>query len=168
MKTICYAIGLITDRVPRARTTLDQESFLPSTTRAFNDVSLSIRNAPSVSSFKRQLFSTSNNVPQYFYFGKRRYQILHTRLRTNCTSLSDALFIKNIVPSPLCTCGQREKVAHCQMYNAVRAIMINTINQYCRVSLSTILFGNASLSDVMNENIFLAVLNYIEKSKRFD
>ena len=159
-------------RVPRARTSLYYDSFLPSTTRAFNELSPLIRNAPTISSFKKQLSEPLRKIPKYFYSGKRKSQVLHTRLRTNCSSLADDLFSKNIVQSPLCACGQRETsshfLLHCPRYTNIRITMINSVRAYCNATLHTLLFGNSSISDEANECIFLAVQKFIELSKRFD
>ena len=66
--------------------------------REWNGLSEEIRNASSVSVFKSRL-DQNVIVPQihkYFYIGDRRLQMLHTRLRTNCSSLNQDLFRKNI------------------------------------------------------------------------
>ena len=43
-----------------------------------------------------------NTVPKYFYAGGSKFQFLHTRLRTGCSSLNNNLFLENITESPLC------------------------------------------------------------------
>ena len=53
-------------RAPRARTSLYYDSFLPATFRAFNELPISLRNAATVSSFKRELFTLTNIVTPYF------------------------------------------------------------------------------------------------------
>ena len=50
----------------------------------------------SVNSLKRSLNRGATVLPKYYYSGNRKFQILHTRLRTNCSSLSNDLFLKNI------------------------------------------------------------------------
>ena len=45
-------------------------------------------------------------VPQHFYSGCRKSQILLTRLRTHCSALNFDLFVKNIVDSHLYRCGR--------------------------------------------------------------
>ena len=159
-------------QVPRARTSLYYDSFLPSTVRAYNSLPLPLRNSTSLSSFKRQLFMSNDKVPAYFYCGVRKNQILHTRLRTNCSSLAADLFSKNIIPSPICSCGQRETTYHyffqCMNYDNLRPLLLNEISIYCPVTLETVLKGSEALTAEENEIIFLAVHCFIEKSKRFD
>ena len=86
-----------------ARTKLYSESFLPSVVREWNDLSLEIRNSTSLPSFKTAIGRhDTHSIPIYYYTGYRKAQILHTRLRTNCSCLNLTLFQKNIVDSPLC------------------------------------------------------------------
>ena len=89
-----------------ARTSLYYNSFLPSTLRDWNALTPDQQNAPSLASFKR-LIRKTNRCPSYYYAGTRKWQIHHTRLRTEC-ALNQHLFRKNIVASPLCQCGLQE------------------------------------------------------------
>ena len=63
------------------------------------------KQAPSVASFKHRLNRDLNKPPIYFNAGTRRGQILHTRLRLECSSLNAHLYRKNLVPEPTCQCG---------------------------------------------------------------
>ncbi len=69
-------------QVPRARTSLYSNSFLPSVVRAFNELPESSKQADSVASFKHKL-SNRTSVPKHFFFGNRKLKLLLTRLRTN-------------------------------------------------------------------------------------
>ena len=88
-----------------ARTSLYYNSFLPSTIRAWNNLPIEAKQMESVNAFKYVLKKKYVPVPKYFYTCKRKVETLHTRLRTNCSSLNLALFIKNISDFPMCTCG---------------------------------------------------------------
>ncbi len=155
-------------QVPRARTTLYSNSFLLPSFRAFNDLPDSIKHADSVNSFKRMLSSNLSIVPKHFLYGNRKSQVLLTRLRTKCSSLSHDLFGKNIVPSPKCSCGQVETTHHyffnCNRYNHIRPILFDQISRYSPVSLEVLLKGNSSLSYDDNTSIFSAVFSFIERS----
>ena len=67
-----------------ARTQQYYQSFLSSTTRDWNALSLEAKQSDSVHSFKRYLAKDNTSVPYHFYIGSRQSQILHTRLQTNC------------------------------------------------------------------------------------
>ena len=84
--------------------------FLPSTIREWNNLSPETKQSVTVNSFKVCLNKDKQQVPTYHYTGNRSAQILHTRLRTNCSSLNFYLFTKNVIDSPLCGCGSIENV----------------------------------------------------------
>ena len=69
-------------------------SFLPSVIREWNSLSEETRNASSVSAFKSRLDQnvTVPEIPKYFYIGHSRLQMLHTRLRTNRSSLNQDVY----------------------------------------------------------------------------
>ena len=88
----------------RARTNLYFNSF-PSTIRAWNELPDEIKGASTVSAFKYQLNKHKKPPPMYFHAGTRKGQILHTRIRMECSSLNSHLYSKNIINSPSCSCG---------------------------------------------------------------
>ena len=72
-----------------ARTTLYYNSFLPSTVRAWNNVNDEAKQSNSVNTLKCFLNKDKTRIPKHFYVhGSRKAHVLHTRLRTNCSSLS--------------------------------------------------------------------------------
>ena len=76
------------------RTNLYYNSFLPSVIRDWNELPAVVRQLDSVCSFKNYLNRDFTPVPKYYLTGNRKSQILHTRLRTNCSSLNNDLFLK--------------------------------------------------------------------------
>ena len=159
-------------RTVRCRTSLYQNSFLPSSIQHWNSLDIAVRNSPSLSSFKHNLTSERIQTSKHFYYGKRKTQILHTRLRTGCSGLKYDLFRKNIVESPFCTCGRNETTSHyffeCPKYIVLRAHLLNTVSNLCTPSLGVLLCGNLDLSNEANEEIFKAVHKFIDNSKRFE
>ena len=133
-----------------ARTNQYLHSFLRSTVRAWNNLPNDVKQRTSVNSFKYNLKPEKIQTPKHFYFGSRKAQILHTRLRTNCSSLNLDLFHRNITESPLCHCGSVEDSQHfffhCRTYHQHRIELLNTIAQYMNLSLQLLLYGNPSLS----------------------
>ena len=104
-----YSLGNSNDlQTIDARTSLNYNSFLPSTVRAWNNVKDEAKQSNSVNTFKCFLNKDKTRIPKHFYVGSRKAQVLHTRLRTNCSSLNLDLFLKNISDSPLCRCGSVE------------------------------------------------------------
>lgn len=154
-----------------SRTVLYSNSFLPSTVRDWNNLPGEVRQIDSIDTFKQFLNRERERVPKYFYHGNRRGQILHTRLRTNCSNLNNDLYLKNINDSPLCQCGSVETTYHyffeCPMYTRQRTALFNSISQHHNVTLNLLLFGQASLSDETNTTIFETVQTYLLHTKRF-
>ena len=160
-------------QIPRDRTLLHQSSIVPTVTRMFNDLSSYVKDAPSVSAFKYRLNKTMPTpiIPKYYSWGKRKTQIWHARLRTNCSSLSHDLYCKNILDSPNCICGERETAHHfffiCDRFNQIRTQMIDQISTICTPTLDIMLFGNHNFNYNTNVSIFASVHRFIEQSKRF-
>ena len=105
-------------------------------------------------SFKRLLdLDKPPKPPDYFLTGSRKAQILHTRLRTDCSSLNGHLFSKGLINSPNCACGQLESVCHyllyCNIYAAQRQRMFQELYQLHNqfpVNKNLLLFGDTELS----------------------
>ena len=146
-------------------------SFLPSVTRIWNGLPEDKRNSPSVAAFKSKLTSNIKKPPAYYYSGTRLGQIHHTRLRLNCSSLHQHLFLKNITDNPQCECGADEDTKHffltCYRFRNLRQELLNKISTFCQPTLDVILYGSTDLSVEENKLIFLAVQDFILKSKRF-
>ena len=155
----------------RARTNLYYNSFLPSTLRQWNNLSIETKSSVSLNSFKFNLKKDRPSVPRYYYFGNRKAQSLHARLRTGCSSLNLDLFLKNISESPMCSCGSIENTQHfffhCNLYHRQRTLLLNSVANYCTPTLHILLHGDSSMPDNTNENIFRHVHEFITDSKRF-
>ena len=155
----------------RTRTSLYYNSFLPSTLRQWNDLSSETRQSTSLNSFKRLLKMDKISVPQYYYYGNRKAQMLHTRLRTGCSALNFDLFIKNISDSPMCVCGSIENVQHfffhCNLFHRQRVLLLNAVSNLCTPTVNVLLQGDQSLTNETNANIFQHVHDFIISSKRF-
>ena len=129
-----------------------------------------IKSAPSVASFKFRLNRDLHKPPKYFNSGTRQGQILHARLRMECSSLNANLYKKNIVPSPSCSCGGFESTYHyffkCPNYSIIRSRYLpNNLNEF---STNDLLFGQPNLSETDNQILFSKVQDFILHSKRFE
>lgn len=169
-----YGLRNATDiRTINAHTSQYFNSFLPSVIRDWNSLPNDDKNVDTTDSFKKRLSQSRVAVPNYFYTGARKPQTLHTRLRTKCSSLNYDLFLKNIIDSPLCGCGsgEIENAEHfflrCRLYGEFRADLLETVSQYCAISLPVLLNGEETLSLDSNIAIFEAVQKFILLSKRF-
>ena len=153
----------------RAHSDLFLNSFFPSSIRAWTDLPHDIRNAPSVASFKYKLNRNLNAPPKFYNAGSRKGQILHARLRLECSSLNSDLFRKHIVPSPSCQCGGFESATHffftCPIFtNARQRYLPDNLENFTAREL---LFGKENATEQDNQSLFLQVQDFIIKSGRF-
>ena len=118
-----------------------------------------------------QLNSNRNPPPRYYSEDKGLAQILLSRLRTNCSSLNQHLYSKNIVQSVLCARGSiKDKghfLLHCPLYHNYRQDMLRSMSRLCQPSLNTLLYGNDKLSFGDNKHICISVQEFIVKTKIF-
>ena len=156
----------------RANSQLYYYSFLPSTVRDWNELPEQTRNSQTLNIFKYRLNANLSKPPSYYNVGKRIDQIYHARLRTSCSSLRQHLSSKNIIASPACVCGSIEDTHHyllvCNQFTDFRRNMINSVSTICRPTLRILLYGDPTLTYQQNKCIFLAVHEFIKKTRRFE
>ena len=155
----------------RTRSNFYADYFLPSSVKLWNKLPRGIRNIASVNMFKSKVRKQNKKCPVFYYVGSRMGQILHCRLRMNCSSLNEHLFLRNLVDSPNCSCGYVESTSHflfhCSKYRELRDETISSINCPVAIDTNLLLYGSNMLDDEQNINIFLTVQKFILKSKRF-
>lgn len=156
---------------PISHTVTYSTSFIPSTIRDWNALSQNIKDAQTLNSFKLKLKGTRNHIQPHFdtIQVSRIGQILHTRLRLRCSSLNQELFQKNLVSSPLCSCGSVETPSHffftCTKYVTQRQQHLLSLPH--QLSLSLLLNGDPNESETVNNIIFKHAQLYILATKRF-
>ena len=67
----------------------------------WNTLDEGLKNQPTILSFKHNMQTTTFqklqvHVPNYFAFGHRCLQVLHARIRNNCSNLNNDLFITHL------------------------------------------------------------------------
>ena len=85
--------------IPVTRTATYYNSFLPTALRDWNVLSPDTWNAPTLNRFKHTLGNNQILVPKYFdnLHVSRIAQILHNRIRLECSSLNSHLFKQNLI-----------------------------------------------------------------------
>ena len=161
-------------RILPFRLSLTNSSFIPSTLRSWNSLDLSIRSSTSLHSFKKSLtVNLLSPPPSFLGFGERKLNILHTKLRYQCSPLKYDLYRVNLVDSPNCICGHPcENSFHyfceCPLFNDERRTLLQNLNAIdVDFDLEVLLFGNTQLSVEINICIFRQVHHYIKSSNRF-
>lgn len=154
--------------IPVCRLQIYKSSFVPTVVNEWNSLPLDIRDSSSLSLFKNKISNSLAVAPPYFSYGKRRTNILHTRLRQNC-ALNIDLYRCNIITSPLCSCGKIEDAHHfffsCPKYATVREeFLINFLDLAKFVFLTHVpYFGETTHSAWMKINTFFQLFKFIFK-----
>ena len=153
----------------QSRTSLYQESFLPSVIRQWNSLPEDVKSSPTLSIFKHRISLNMQKPPVYYSAGSRLGQILHSRLRLECSSLNYDLHRKSIVEHPYCACGEIETSKHfllsCPSHNVLRQALFS--NLPCPLTYNNLILGSENLTVESNTYLFLQVQRYIIASKRF-
>ena len=157
--------------VPRHRTELYNKSFIPSTTRLWNSLPQNVTSTSSLSQFKKLISVSDTIVPKYYYFGERKEQVIHCRLRMNMSDLKHDLFNRHLSNNSACACGSSAETAEhyllsCPLYDGIRATTIHTLSP-ALIDIVTLLKGHPALSLDDNTTVFATVHNFINKSNRF-
>ena len=126
------------------------------------------------------------HCPVWYYTGKKRPNLLHTRLRLNTSSLNGDLYRNNLTNDPSCSCGfKHEDRVHyfmdCPLFEVLRDEMLQNVlgqispddNAHLPVNLdkkdlfNILLYGSSDLNVSININIAIAVQTFIIKTGRF-
>ena len=113
-----------------------------------------------MSQFKANVRSPHLKPPNYLYVGERKYNILLTRFRHNCSSLNSDLFNVNIIQYSYCSSGAlTEKVSHfffeCPLYTQPRNLLLAQLIPNNIVTLDLLLNGNNLLDYDNNKMLYL-------------
>ena len=156
------------------RTAKMYNSFLPYSIREWNALPDNIKQSETVTSFKYALYKNVENCNKLFYYGDRYCNVIHARLRMECSALNAHLFYMFIIDSPRCMCGYPMEttdhfILHCPLYLRHRRKLFDDINNVTNlnVTIDLLLFGSAEETFTNNTLIFKAVHDYIKISGRF-
>ena len=158
--------------IPRSRTNLYRDSFIPKTSKDWNALPENIRRTQSLGEFRRFLDRNKKIIENYYFFGNRKSQILHARLRLRCNSLGSDLYRNHLSNTCMycnkCNCPETAEhyLLHCRKFYSERTLTINEIN--VATNVDTLLKGCPMYDDITNRDIFSAVQEYIRLTKRFD
>ena len=160
--------------IPFARLESFKRSFVPHTCSLWNALHIDIQNAASLDVFKQRLNMRNTTGNKLYYYGKRRPAIHHARLRIGCSKLNSDLFYNlHVIESAQCQCGfVTEDAFHfffnCHLYDNERQDLLRAVTNITEPLLPTILFGNKDLTMEENQEVFHAVHNFIQITKRFE
>ena len=149
------------------------KSYFPRTTKLWNTLTVDIRTAPCLSTFKRLIRQPPSPVPSLQEM-PRFLSILYTKLKCLCSGLNAHLFHSNLVPSPRCACGTGvEDVFHylynCPFYDLPREMLMFELDELGIINLSIpyLLHCDAHLSPELIPHVQQCVYRYISSTRRF-
>ena len=155
-----------------ATTTILQNSFFYATPMTWNALPPETKSQKTTESFKQSITQERTKVPEYYNTGLRKWQILQTRIRLNCSDLNKDLYKIGIKDSEMCDCGYPLEDAYhyllkCKKYNKQREEMLKSLNFIENVKTVDLLYGNNEYSLRQNVLIFQKVQKFIESTTRF-
>ena len=117
------------------------------------------------------LSTNDTAVPIYYYFGSRKEQVKHCRLRLAISNLNYDLFRPHLLEDPVCSCGYTAETAehfllHCPLYNSIINKTINKLDENER-NINRLLFGNDQLHLETNEVVFVIVHYFLRHTDRW-
>jgi len=174
-----------------AHSALYYNSFFPRTIRDWNNLSMDLRQKPSLESFKSNLIKKSGITKfKYFSHSIGRAGIHHCRMRMGLSALAHQRGVFNLTDATYCiNCGHpREDLEHffffCPTYRAQRTLLLTNTAHLFDTNLETVLFGiqtqmgrsylinillrgDESFDLPKNIELFQLVQTYIFHSNRF-
>ena len=158
-------------RIP-IRTSTFSKSCIPSAINAWNNLQAPLRECESYNSFCYTLKTISQHkIPNYFIDGKRKFSILHARLRNFCSNLNQDLFDNHLRIDPSCSCLRDVETAEhyfkCEHYTEQRIRLFRDTREFHPLNVNTLLLGKETLSDNDNSRLFHSVQTYIHSTGRF-
>ena len=163
-------------RVPFSRLESYRRSFFPKTLKDWNELDSAIQERNSLESFKSSFSKEKDPMRELLYYGSRWPSVHHARIRIGCSKLNSHLcYNLHVVPSPFCSCGHElEDPSHyfffCPLFDVQRRKMMDSLLHINNIdiTLKTLLWGDPNLAKNSNEEIFLAVHEFISETARFD
>ena len=183
----CRTLRNTTDNIliqPVSRTTAYSRSFIPSTTRSWNELPTELRLLDCHKMFKKniaELMGPKRPNPFNMY-GSKRGNILHTRLRLNASSLKAHRFSFGHTASPQCLCGYKSEdtthfLLHClhydtfrkELYKSLTLVMTHNFKDLLLKEQTNILLNGpqGTTNQTTSSKVALAIQTFIIKTNRF-
>ena len=112
--------------IPFTRTEISHRSCILSSITQWNSLDQNVRTTDSLKCFKNHITNSyiTNTIPSFYLVGDRYFTVLHARIRNNCSSLNNDLYVNHLRADPLCNCLNENEDANHYFFKCV-----NYINQ---------------------------------------
>ena len=143
------------------------------TAAEWNNLEDKIKQANSITQFKRMLAFNDVKVPKLYYSENRTTEIIHCKIRLQISDLNNHLFQRYLRADSICNCGFRnENSKHyffdCPTYTEARMLTIETIPNFTSLRLESLTHGDNSKTYEENRFVFDKVQQFITLSNRFN
>ena len=158
------------------------KSFVPSTTRLWNQLPESVRQTRPENSFGKLIRGQFGNLPppEFYSEGTKIGNILHTQLRVGLSPLNAHRYATfNDIPTPACLCGfHHENTKHfvlfCPRYSQARTRMLKSVELFApdfnlftlQQKIDALLFGNG-IKVIYQTRVAELFQTFLLRSKRF-
>ena len=155
----------------KCRTEKYRKSFLPNCVNLWNNLDEDVKHINDSDDFKK-VIDWKNTCNPLFYYGVRKYNIIHTQMRLNCSNLRAHLFSLHVIDDAMCACNldiedNNHFLLYCPLYAVQRQELIRSLQDLSQFDLNILLYGDELLDIQVNKAIFAAVHLYIKATERF-
>ena len=168
--------------LPITRKASFARSFIPKTTKIWNELPITLSDEHSNKKFKKGLREFNGNPSDILYFtvGSKEGNKLHTRIRLNSSDLNEHKVRLGKSDSPSCDCGApKESTEHfvlsCPLYHSERMLLFNDLSTVLdtdftsmsrRSKIELLMNGPRGNTDIKTK-VALAFQQFIQQTRRF-
>ena len=152
------------------RLDLFYKSFFPLAVREWNLLPPALKTIQDHEKFKIALQKSLPVSNKLYSYGKRKCNIIHSRLRLGCSELNAHLNNNHLIENPKCACGDDSVDSFhyffvCPAYAVERDVLLNTVSTISGCTITTVLYGSKACTLEENCIIFKHVHTFIETTK---
>ena len=163
-------------RAAKTRTSQFQKSIFNNCIKLWNDLDQEIKSISDFRTFKKSISTKIPDNPLYSVSIGRKYNIVHSQLRLQCSDLFEHLFMNHVRENSFCHCNNTSVEScyhyffHCPLYINQRFEMMSKIITLCpnvHITTDLLLYGSEEYDSETNAKIFRIVQTYLKDSERF-
>ena len=131
--------------IPRSRTSHYQRSFIPDTSRHWNQLPHEVRSCQESKKFKQhiKLLHSTPQPSHYFTLGTKVGNTLHTQIRLGMSKLNTHKYSIQKTASPSCACGYKQEntkhfILHCPRFASARSELFSQVSTHINTDFRTL------------------------------
>ena len=131
--------------IPHSRTSYYQRSFIPDTSRHWNQLPHEVRSCKESKKFKKhiKLLHSTPQPSHYFTLGTKVGNTLHTQIRLVMSKLNTHQYSIQKTASPSCACGYKQEntkhfILHCPRFASARSELFSQVSTHLNTDFRTL------------------------------